>query len=81
VTETGILPTDSNATDQIGDLISNVRSAAGPGGFVIYFDPGKWVMTSAMQTALIQDAFPSPVPGRTPPGGYGSLSPGARPAT
>lgn len=65
ITETGVDPSDSNATDQISDLVTNVRSA---GGFFIYFDSGKWVMTSAMQAALIQDADPSPVPGRTPPG-------------
>jgi hypothetical protein len=66
ITETGVDPSESNATDEITDLITNVRSA---GGFVIYFDSGNWVMTSAMQATFIQDANPSPVPGRTPPAG------------
>jgi hypothetical protein len=66
ITETGVDPSDSNATDQITDLVTNVRSA---GGFVIYFDSGNWVMTSAMQSTFIQDADPSPTPARTPPAG------------
>jgi hypothetical protein len=53
VSETGIPPGDSDATNQEANLISGAEQA---GARVIeYFDSGNYVMTSAMQTAWLTD--------------------------